>query len=112
MTQPKQVNNMIYIEQTTSMIVDELLQDEWANWSYEGAHALAQYLIGLSDDTGINVELDTVAIRCEFSEYTMDALRDSYDMLEGLTDSRAIELLQEHTQVIVVDNDTVIIGEF
>lgn len=103
---------MIYIEQTTSDIVNALMADDYADWSYEGAKALAEYLEQLSDDTGINVELDTVAIRCEFSEYTMDALRDSYDMLEGLTDERAIELLQEHTTVIVVDNDTVIIGEF
>jgi hypothetical protein len=103
---------MIYIKQTSSMIADELLQDEWANWSYEGAHALAEYLEELSEETGSNIELDIVSIRCEFTEYSMSTLRDNYDMLEGLTNSRAIELLQEHTQVIVVDNDTVIIGDF
>ena len=103
---------MIYIKLTSSMIADELLQDNYANWSREGAYALATYLIDLSYDTDSDIEFDIVSIRCEFTEYTMDALRDSYDMLEGLTNSRAIELLQEHTQVIVVDNDTIIIGEF
>lgn len=68
---------MIYIKQTAYMIADELLQDEWANWSYDGAHALAEYLEELAED--MDIELDIVAIRCEFNEYSnLEELKNCY----------------------------------
>ena len=68
---------MIYIKQTAYMVADELLQDEWANWSYDGAYALAEYLEELSED--VDIELDIVAIRCEFNEYSnLEELKKCY----------------------------------
>lgn len=70
---------MIYIKLTSSMIADELLQDNYANWSREGAYALAEYLEELSEETGSNIELDIVAIRCEFNEYeSLEELKKCY----------------------------------
>lgn len=65
---------------TTSDIAHELLQDESANWSYNGACALAEYLEEYEESTGDEIELDIVAIRCEFSEYSslQDWIADYY----------------------------------
>lgn len=54
---------------TTSQIADALQSDEYARWSYAGAHALAEYLEELEADTGAEMEFDRVGIRCDFSEY-------------------------------------------
>jgi len=50
-------------------IANELLQDQYANWSRNGAFALAEYLEEYEDSTGEELELDVVAIRCDFSEH-------------------------------------------
>ena len=55
---------------TTYDIANELHGDENANWSRAGALALAEYLEELESDTGEEMELDIVAIRCDFSEYS------------------------------------------
>ena len=54
---------------TTHDIADALKRDENAGWSWQGALALAQYLEELEQDTGEELELDVVAIRCDYSEY-------------------------------------------
>ena len=53
----------------TYEITDALLQDENAAWSYNGAKALAEYLEDYEEDCGIELELDVIALCCEFSEY-------------------------------------------
>ena len=52
-----------------SQVVDALLQDEYAGWSYNGAVALTEYLLELEESIGEQIELDPIAWRCEFSEY-------------------------------------------
>ena len=54
---------------TTYQIADALKADENANWSYAGSLALAEYLEQLEEDLGEEMELDVVAIRCDYSEY-------------------------------------------
>ena len=54
---------------TTRQIVDALGTDKNANWSYQGASALAEYLEEIEGDTGEELELDVVAIRCDYSEH-------------------------------------------
>ena len=53
----------------TYEITDALLQDENAAWSYDGARALAEYLEEYEEDCGVELELDVVCLRCNFSEY-------------------------------------------
>jgi hypothetical protein len=53
----------------TYEITDALLQDENAAWSYNGAGSLAEYLEEYEEACGVELELDVVALRCEFSEY-------------------------------------------
>jgi hypothetical protein len=64
---------------TTYDIAHELQQDSSASWSYYGAYALAEYLEELEAETGEEMELDIVAIRCDYSEYSsLRAWADEY----------------------------------
>ena len=80
---------MPYINLTPTDIAELLRKDGCANWSYKGSYALADYLEGLEDDGNrchicgadtTRIEIDIVAIRCEYSEYdnALEAL-DAYD---------------------------------
>ena len=51
-------------------IVNHLLRNTNSEWSRSGAYALAEYLEEMEKDTGEEMELDVVAIRCYFSEYS------------------------------------------
>lgn len=42
------------------------------NFSIEAREAIYEYLEALSEDTGEPIELDVIAICCEFSEITFD----------------------------------------
>ncbi len=55
---------------TTYEIADYLHADKFAGWTRPGAFALAEYLENLEQDLGEEMELDVVAIRCDFNEYT------------------------------------------
>jgi len=63
---------------TTSDVANELHSDKSAGWSWSGALALADYLEEL-EDTGEEMELNCVAIRCDFSEHeSLSAWRLDY----------------------------------
>lgn len=78
------------------------------NFSYHGKRALYDYLEQLSDDMGEDIELDTVALCCEYSEYdtALEAYKDHHTGtldIEGDEDEmeeQAMEWLQDNTQVI------------
>ena len=73
----------------TYEITDALLQDENAAWSYDGARALAEYLIGYQEACGVELELDVVCLRCNFSEY--NSLEDWLMEYYGKTLEEAFE---------------------
>jgi hypothetical protein len=54
----------------TCDIANALIADTYAAWSRAGACALAEYLEEYEESTAEGIELDVVAIRCDFSEYT------------------------------------------
>ena len=88
------------------------------NFKYESLTALFEYLEQLSDDLDQPIELDVIALCCEFSEiYLQDVVAlyglEEYDHIKD--DNEAVlEWLQERTQVIEVDLDEglVIIQDF
>lgn len=55
---------------TTYDIAHELLQDDNAAWTRAGAFALAEHLEQYEEETGEEMEMDIVAIRCDFTEST------------------------------------------
>ena len=80
------------------------------NFSYSGLTALYNYFEELEAGTGQTIEFDLVGIACEYSELTIDELRDNYFIDKDID---VIEYLQERTQVIEIENsDSVIIQDY
>ena len=74
-------------------------------FSYEGLNALFDYLEELSEDTGANIELDVIALCCEFTEYAdLEKIKSQYSntTLESLDD------LHDHTQAIQFETGIII----
>ena len=60
----------IYQNVTESMFHDAFVRmGREAQFSHEGRAALYGYLAELADDTGEPIELDVIALCCEFTEY-------------------------------------------
>ena len=56
------------------------------NFSYEGLGALYEYLEELSEDTGEDIELDVIAICCDYTEYSEDEAREEFDIDPDIED--------------------------
>ena len=50
------------------------------NFSYEGAQALFEYLEQYEEETGEELELDVIALCCEYTEDTVQGVADSYGL--------------------------------
>ena len=86
---------MIIKEVNFSTFCDSFSDTYKNNFTYGGKRALFDYLEQLSEDMGENIELDTIALCCEYSEYSdMEEIKDQYSNIE------TIEELHDHTQVI------------
>lgn len=81
-------------------------QDEWNKWedrkdqfSYEGKNALYDYLEQYEEETGEKIELDIIALCCDYTEYVnLEDLKAHYEDIETM------EQLQDNTQVIEIDS--------
>lgn len=73
-------------------------------FSYEGYEALYEYLEELSDDIGEPIELDPVAITCDYVEYSsVDEFNADYK-----TSCSCIDDIWDYTQVIKFKNGFII----
>ena len=80
------------------------------NFSYSGLTALYNYFEELEDELNESIEFDLIAIAGEYSELTIDELRDNYFIDKDID---VIEYLQENTIVIEIENsDRVIIQDY
>jgi len=78
-----------------------------SQFSYEGCHALVDFLNEWSDDVG-DVEYDPIGLCCEFTEYAnFGELRENYG-----TDYKTLDDVSEETLVISVDAERFIIASF
>jgi hypothetical protein len=70
------------------------------NFSYEGLQTLFDYLEQYEQDCGQEMELDVIAICCDFSEDTWQAIADYYDIdLSDCEDDEAkAQKVQEHLE--------------
>ena len=84
------------------------------NFSYAALGELYQWLEQYEDDTGEEIELDVIALCCEYSLYAsaLEAVQELCDTEEVTTEEEALEHLRDHTTVIEVDDGTVIVREF
>ena len=83
--------------------------DRADQFTYEGQRAIFDYLEEYEDSTGEEVELDVVAICCEYMEYeNLEEFHNIYDK----EDYPNLDKLRDYTQVIEVGEDSFIIAEF
>ena len=85
--------------------------------AYSLCYSMAQYLEEYEESTGEELELDPIAIRCEYRAITLDeAVREyHWEIPSHLIDDdgEVLEWLQDRTEVIETDIDnTYIIQEF
>ena len=76
------------------------------DFSYDALEALYTYLDDLSDDIGEPIELDVIAICCDFAEYTTVAEALAAYSLESL------EELQDNTMVLELATGGLVIQQF
>jgi hypothetical protein len=73
------------------------------NFTYEGLRALYDYFEKWGEDCGGDIELDVIAISCEFTEYEdLEGIQANYSDIEDITD------LRNHTRVIEFDTGIII----
>lgn len=103
---------MTYIYETlnTNQIAMALYNDEYASWhkNYDACHALAEYLEELAEQMGEPIELDIVAIRCEYS-----LIKDinEYNSMYDTNYSHEDEVLDD-TIFIHIDGESFIIEDY
>ena len=77
------------------------------NFSYKGKKALYEYLENLEEETGQEIELDVIALCCEYTEYSNikefnNYYGTNYDSYDNITE----------TTVIKIDEESFIISQF
>ena len=78
------------------------------NFSYNGLVALYEYLEMLEDDLGQEIELDVIALCCEYTEYdNLEEFQTDYG-----EDYQTIGDIESDTSVIMIDDDSFIIQQF
>ena len=78
------------------------------NFTYEGLIAIYDYLEQYEEDTGTQIELDVIALCCEYVEY--EDLEEFQGDYSGEYES--IEDIEQATTVIMIDDDNFIIQAF
>jgi len=91
---------------STSEIADAL--HKYSQMSYEASLAMADYLEEYEESTGEELELDPIAIRCEFTEYESAIEAAAEYTSEFTTEVAALEYLEDHTSVITYDGGVII----
>ena len=69
------------------------------NFFYEGKGGLFDYLENYEEEMGTEIELDPVALCCEYTEYdNLAELQKNYDKIKSIDD------LKDNTQVIEIED--------
>ena len=75
------------------------------NFDYEGQGILFDYFEQYEDDTGEQVELDVIAICCDYSQASPKEIIDSYGLdieLDGNESLAVQDYLNDHTTIVGV----------
>lgn len=99
----------VYTMENTNSIARALSGDEYASWhkNYDACDTLAEHIESMAEEAGEPIELDIVAIRCEYSLMEdIDDYNTQYD-----TDHESMEDITE-TIVIDVDGTAFIITDY
>ena len=110
---------------TFSMFYDAFYNSSYKNnFSYDGLKALYAYLVDYEEETGTEIELDIVALCCDYTEYDdLFEVIEAYSLQLDLSDLDLNDLepedleniknqLEDLTTIIEVENDKIIIRNF
>jgi len=85
--------------------------DRQDNFSYEGQQLLFDWLEEYEDYTGEIMELDVVALCCDFTESDLEDINQDYSQsFETLED--AVEWLEYRTSVVGITDSTIVFQAF
>ena len=86
----------------------EFKRFERNNFSYDGLKALFGYLEEYEEGTGEEIELDVIALCCEYMEYdSLNEYNNDYD-----TKYSEIDAIQDDTTLIKIDDNSFIIQQY
>jgi len=91
---------------TNSAFIDAFQSIRPDNFSYNGLNALFDYLEEYEDSTGEEIDLDVIALCCDYTEY--ESLEDILKNHTELDCKIEIEDLYHHTQVIEFEGGIII----
>ena len=94
----------MYINVTETMFKDEFKALRPDNFSYEGLSALYDFFTEM-EEQGEPMELDVIAICCEFSEEPLSDVLENYGL-------ESLDELHDNTLVVAVFGDTVLYQTF
>jgi len=81
--------------------------DRMNNFSPDGLNLLFDYLEEYEDSTGEEIELDVIALCCDYAEATIDELIDSYSIpVEGMDDDEKRDAVMDF-----VNGHSFVVGE-
>lgn len=91
------------INVTKYMFTEEFKKLRPNSFSYNGLEDLYEYYIELEEDLGDEIELDPIAICCDWMEYEEEEI-PKYFFSEGETLEEILEALSDKATVITVDH--------
>ena len=76
------------------------------NFSYKGLEVLFDYVEAMEEDCGVEMELDVIALCCDYSEYTAVNIASMYDIdLDGIEADDVVQYVIDN-----ISDRTVIVG--
>ena len=101
----KEIGENEFRDAFRSYVLNSVQLSRGDQFSYEALTALYEHLDCLAFNIGEPIELDVIALCCEWSEYDSIAeVRDAYELLEGVADVDVFETLQDLTDALPVDD--------
>ena len=90
--------------------------DRNENFSYDGKRVLFDYLEALSEDVGSAIELDAIALCCEYYENDIDTIISEYRIdidTAGFDDMDEHEIEESKAEQVrgYLEDNTIIVGE-
>lgn len=98
-----------------SQFTDAFMSIRPKNFSYEGLEQLFDYFESYEDDTGEQIELDVIAICCEYAENTPKDIAKYYNIEledDGNELLNVMDYLADHTSVIGHTDNSIIYQQF
>ena len=83
------------------------------NFSYNGLKLLFNHLEEYEESTGEEIELDVIALCCDFVESSLEEINSNYPNEEALNLEDAIEYLRDNTDYVgKTDEDKLVFLQF